>query len=144
MTLSLQKNGVSGFFVDSGRIEVTDDYNFVCNRDCGKEFSSTKDGIVFTLSKIVEGNSVTFRNLANDKQMEMRIRPFFKDGIRYKGHHLPGCDLVLKRESSKTGDYVKLASLSASEDINGVRSWEVIESRGYWYKDGNCNARREH
>jgi len=121
-------NGLEGFFVDGNREHKTANYTVVLTTDSGKTFTSTLDGIVYTLPSIAIGETYTFVNMAPDGTAALNISPAALDGITYAGSSTDNKDLINTKTTAKKGDYVTLASL------DGVIAWQVIASRGVWAK----------
>ncbi len=130
MALTRYPNGMSSFFVDSRAVAKTANYTVVITTDSGKTFTSTLDGIVYTLPSIAIGNTVTFVNLAPDGTAALNISPAALDGITYAGSSTDDKDLINTKATAKRGDSVTLASL------NGTDAWQVVAARGIWAKEG--------
>lgn len=122
-------NGLSSFLVDSNSVEKTANYTIVINDDSGKTFTSTLDGIVYTLPSIAIGNTITIVNMAPDGTAELNISPDALDGITYAGDSTDDKDLINTKATAKQGDYVTLASLG------GTAAWQVVSVRGVWAKE---------
>lgn len=129
MTLTVMPNGFSSFYVDSNSVEKTANYTVVITTDSGKQFTSTLDGIVFTLPSIAIGNTVTFVNIAANGDAKLSISPAAADGITYAGSSTDNKDLINTKATANQGDFVTLASL------DGVVAWQVVASRGIWAKE---------
>ena len=71
MRITRSPNGYEKIILDVERIELEDDYEYVCSYDSGKTFSTSKDGIVFSLQEIVAGNVVTILNAAPNQTCEI-------------------------------------------------------------------------
>ena len=134
MRITKSPNGYEKIILEVDRIELEDDYEYVCSYDSGKTFSTSKDGLIFSLQEIVGGNVVTILNAAPNQTCEISIKPHEKDGILYKGHGRPLSNLVNPKATQKRGDYVTLASLDARLARDGCRMWQVIDCRGFWEK----------
>jgi len=122
-------NGLSSYFVSSNATNKTANYTVVITTDSGKTFTSTLDGIVYTLPSIAIGNTVTFVNLAENGKAKLSISPAALDGITYAGSSTDDKDLINTKATAKKGDFVTLASL------NGTDAWQVVASRGIWAKE---------
>ena len=134
MRFTPAKNGYESIFLDIEHHPLLEDYEFRCNYDSGKVFSSATDGLTLSLQRMVGGNTLTFFNTGLDGQCELIIAPYSEEGIMYRAHGKAGHSLVNPKGTQKRGDYVKLASLDASISENGSRVWHVIEARGVWEK----------
>ena len=84
---------------------------------------------MFTLPSIAIGNTVTFVNTAPDGVAGLSISPAAADGVTYAGSSTDNKDLINTKATSKTGDFVTLASL------DGVVAWQVVAARGVWAKE---------
>lgn len=122
-------NGLDSFFIDKDAVEKTANYTVIITDDSGKTFTSTLDGIVYTLPAIAIGNTITFVNLAEDGKAKLSISPNANDSITYAGGAVDDKDLINTKATAKQGDYVTLASL------DGVVSWQVVAARGVWAKE---------
>ena len=122
-------NGLKTFIIDSNAEEKTAAYTVIITTDSGKTFTSSTDGIVFTLPGIAVGNTVTFVNTAPDGVADLSISPAAIDGITYAGSSTDDKDLINTKATAKRGDYVTLASL------DGVVAWQVVDVRGVWAKE---------
>jgi hypothetical protein len=129
MSLTNFPNGLGSFFVDSNAVPKTANYTVVITADSGKTFTSSLDGIVYTLPSIAIGNTVTFVNDAPDGSAALNISPAAIDGITYAGTAVDDKDLINTKSTAKRGDSVTLASL------DGVVAWQVVASRGIWGKE---------
>lgn len=129
MALTNFPNGIGSFFVDSNAVAKTANYTVVATTDSGKTFTSTLDGIVYTLPAIAIGNTVTFVNLAENGQAALNISPNASDGITYAGSSTDNKDLINTKATAKKGDFVTLASL------DGTDAWQVVAVRGIWAKE---------
>jgi len=129
MSLTNYPNGFKTFTVDSNAVEKTAAYTVIVTTDSGKTFTSSTDGIVFTLPGIAIGNTVTFVNTAPDGVADLSISPAALDGITYAGSSTDDKDLINTKATAKRGDYVTLASL------DGVVAWQVVDVRGVWAKE---------
>jgi len=128
MGLTNFPNGVGTFVVDDQAVAKTANYTVVATTDSGKTFTSTLDGIVYTLPSIAIGNTVTFVNMAPDGTAALNISPAALDGITYAGSSTDNKDLINTKATAKHGDFVTLASL------DGVVAWQVVAARGIWAK----------
>ena len=123
-------NGIDSFLIDSNAVSKVAAYTVVITTDSGTTFTNGEtDGVVFTLPGIAIGNTVTFVNTGLDGTADLTISPNASDGITYAGSSTDNKDLILTKTTSKTGDYVTLASL------DGVVAWQVVDVRGIWTKE---------
>ena len=116
--------GVTGFNLENKSANYT-----VQNADSGKTFTSSTDGVVFTLPAISIGRIFTFVNTAPDGTNAMTISPNANDGILYVGGLVDDKDLINTKATSKVGDFVKIAAL------NSTAHWTVVECQGVWTKE---------
>ena len=121
-------NGLKSFLVDSLAVQKDANYTVVITTDSGKQFITELDGIVFTLPAIAVGNTFTIMYTGLDGGAAVNISPAAADGITYAGSSTDDVDLILTKATSKTGDFVTLASL------DGVIAWQVVAVRGIWAK----------
>jgi len=110
--------------------EKTADFTVTIVTDSGKLFSSTLDGITFTLPSIASGEVYTFINTAEDGQAAMNISPAAADGIVYAGSGTDDKDVINTKATSKKGDFIKIKSSEA-----GTVAWQVVDVRGIWAKE---------
>ena len=110
--------------------EKTADYTVVVVTDSGKVFSSTLDGITYTLPAIAAGEVYTFINNAEDGAAALNISPNASDGIMYAGSNTDDKDLINTKATAKKGDYVTIKSSEA-----GTVAWQVVAARGIWAKE---------
>ena len=68
--------GLTGFNLENKQANYT-----VANADTGKTFTSSTDGVVFTLPAISIGRVFTFVNTAQDGTNTLTISPNANDGI---------------------------------------------------------------
>lgn len=129
MPLTGFPDGLSSFLVSSTAVEKTANYTVVTTTDSGKTFTSTLDGIVYTLPAIVIGNTITFVNMAEDGLAALNISPNASDGITYAGSSTDNKDLINTKATAEKGDFVTLASLA------GTDAWQVVAVRGIWAKE---------
>lgn len=122
-------NGIGSFLVDSNATAKTANYTVVTTTDSGKTFTSTLDGIVYTLPAIAIGNTVTIVNMAPNGVAALNISPAAADGITYAGSSTDDKDLINTKATAKQGDFITLASL------DGTAAWQVVASRGIWAKE---------
>lgn len=122
-------NGLSSFLVDNNATLKTANYTVVISTDSGSTFTSTLDGMVYTLPSIAIGNTVTFVNLALDGGAKLSISPAAADGITYDGSSTDNKDLINTKATAKYGDFITLASM------NGTVAWQVVAARGIWAKE---------
>ena len=97
--------------------------------DSGKTFTSSTDGVVFTLPAISIGRVITFVNTAQDGTNALTISPNANDGILYAGSLTDNKDLINTKATSKVGDFVVLASL------NSTAHWTVVDAQGVFAKE---------
>lgn len=128
LRLTVFPNGIASFLVDNNSTPKAANYTVVITTDSGKTFTSTLDGIVYTLPAIAIGNTVTIVNMAEDGQAALNISPAAADGITYAGSSTDDTDLINTKATAQKGDYVTLASL------DGVVAWQVVDARGVWAK----------
>ena len=122
-------NGIHSFLIDINSVEKAANYTVIITDDSGKTFTSSLDGMVFTLPSIAIGNTLTIVNTARDGEAELSASPAALDGITYAGSSTDNKDLINTKATAKYGDYVTLASL------DGVGAWQVIDVRGVWDKE---------
>ena len=101
----------------------------VANGDSGKTFTSSTDGVVFTLPAISIGRVFTFVNTGQDGTNTLTISPNANDGILYAGSLTDNKDLINTKTTSKVGDYVVCASL------NSTAHWTVVDVQGVFAKE---------
>lgn len=128
MALTNYPNGLGSFFVDSRAVQKDANYTVIITTDSGKTFTSTLDGIVYTLPAIAVGNTITFVNLAPDGTAALNISPNASDAITYAGTAVVNKDLINTKATAKRGDFVTLASLAGT-------AWQVVAARGVWAKE---------
>lgn len=123
-------NGISSFVVDSNAEIKNSAYTVIISTDSGKTFTNgATDGVVFTLPVIAIGNVFTFINTSRDGLANFSISPNALDAITYDGSEDDDKDLINTKATAKYGDYVTLASLSATG------AWQVVAARGVWAKE---------
>lgn len=110
-------------------VEKTADYTVVITTDSGKIFSSSLDGITFTLPGIAIGNTLSFVNVADDGDAAMNISPAAADGISYAGSATDDKDLINTKATQIKGDMVTLAGLDQTV------AWQVTQALGIWAKE---------
>lgn len=125
-------NGYESIFLDYNHTELTKDYTFKVNEDCGKVFSSSADGLILSLPRIKGGQTLTLFNTGLDERCELFLFPAADNGIMYAGKGKPYTKLVNTRATQKRGDYIKLATLDARYTKDNTLLWHVVESRGVW------------
>lgn len=125
------ENGYRSIFLDFNAIELTEDYKFLVNEDCGKVFSSSID-LTLSLPLIEAGNTLTLFNTGLNGRCELALKPFHGNGILYRGNGKAYKNLINTRETQQRGDYIKLASLNPQLSEDNLMQWQVIESRGIW------------
>jgi hypothetical protein len=111
------------------QVEKTAAYTVVVVTDSGKIFSSSLDGIVFTLPSIATGENYGFINIADDGDAALNISPAAADGISYAGTSVDDKDLINTKATQVKGDFSRLAS------FDGADHWQVPESIGIWAKE---------
>jgi hypothetical protein len=95
----------------------------------GMTFTSSIDGVVFTLPAISIGRVITFVNTASDGANTLTISPNANDGILYAGSLTDNKDLINTKATSKVGDYVTIAAL------NSTAHWTVVAVQGIFAKE---------
>ena len=120
------KNVISG---DTTAKEAN--YTLVKDTDCGVQFTSFTDAVIFTLPTIAGGDGQVFKimNTADDGQNTLTISPNSSDGINFKASVTDDKDLINTKATSKKGDYVVITN-DASNDY-----WSVSDIRGIWAKE---------
>jgi|TARA_B100000085_G_scaffold238204_1_gene227603 hypothetical protein len=116
--------GLTGFNLENKTANYT-----VQNADSGKTFTSSTDGVVFTLPAITIGRVFTFVNTAADGQNTLTISPNANDGILYAGSLTDNKDIINTKATSKVGDYIVCASL------NSTAHWTVVAVQGVFAKE---------
>ena len=116
--------GVTGFNLENKQANYT-----VVAADSGKTFTSSTDGVVFTLPAISVGRVYTFVNTAPDGTNALTISPNANDGILYAGSLTDNKDLINTKATSKVGDFVVIASL------NSTAHWTVVDAQGVFEKE---------
>lgn len=129
MGLTRFPNGLGSFFVDNSAVEQSAAYTIALPADSGKTFTSSTDGMVFTLPVLATGATITFVNMAPDGAAGISISPNTANGITYAGTEVANKDLINTKATAKQGDYVTLASL------DGTTNWQVVAARGIWAKE---------
>jgi len=122
-------NGLHSFLIDNNSIEKTANYTVIISTDSGSTFTSSLDGVVFTLPAIAIGTTVTFVNTGPDGTAALNISPAAADAITYDGTDVDDKDLINTKVTANYGDFVTLASL------DGVIAWQVVAVRGIWAKE---------
>ena len=115
--------GVTGFNLENKQSS----YSVVVG-DSGKTFTSSTDGVVFTLPAIAIGYVFTFVNTGTDGSNTLTISPNANDGILYAGSLTDDKDVINTKATSKVGDYVTIASL------NSTAHWTVVDVQGVFAK----------
>ena len=115
--------GVTGFNLENKQANYT-----VAEADSGKTFTSSTDGVVFTLPAIAIGYVFTFVNTGTDGSNTLTISPNANDGILYAGSLTDDKDVINTKATSKVGDYVTIASL------NSTAHWTVVDVQGVFAK----------
>ena len=116
--------GVTGFNLEKKEANYT-----VQNADSGKTFTSSTDGVVFTLPAISVGRVFTFVNTGADGTNALTISPNANDGILYAGSLTDNKDIINTKGTSKVGDYIVCASL------NSTAHWTVVAVQGVFAKE---------
>ena len=116
--------GLTGFNLENKTANYT-----VQNADSGKTFTSSTDGVVFTLPAISIGRIFTFVNTAPDGTNALTISPNANDGILYAGSLTDNKDIINTKATSKVGDYIVCASL------NSTAHWTVVAVQGVFAKE---------
>ena len=116
--------GVTGFNLENKQSS----YSVVVG-DSGKTFTSSTDGVVFTLPAIAIGYVFTFVNTGTDGANTLTISPNASDGILYAGSLTDDKDVINTKATSKVGDYVTIASL------NSTAHWTVVDVQGVFAKE---------
>ena len=116
--------GVTGFNLEKKEANYT-----VQNADSGKTFTSSTDGVVFTLPAISVGRVFTFVNTGADGTNALTISPNANDGILYAGSLTDNKDIINTKGTSKVGDYVVCASL------NSTTHWTIVDVQGVFEKE---------
>ena len=116
--------GVTGFNLEKKEANYT-----VTNADSGKTFTSSTDGVVFTLPAISVGRVFTFVNTAPDGTNALTISPNANDGILYAGSLTDNKDIINTKGTSKVGDYIVCASL------NSTAHWTIVDVQGVFEKE---------
>mgnify|MGYP003119250812 FL=1 len=116
--------GVTGFNLENKQSS----YSVVVG-DSGKTFTSSTDGVVFTLPAIAIGYVFTFVNTGTDGANTLTISPNASDGILYAGSLTDDKDVINTKATSKVGDYVTIASLNSTD------FWTVVDAQGVFAKE---------
>ncbi len=116
--------GLTGFNLENKSANYT-----VTANDSGKTFTSSTDGVIFTLPAISIGRVYTFVNTAQDGANTLTISPNANDGILYAGSLTDDKDLINTKATSKVGDFVVIASL------NSTAHWTVVDAQGVFAKE---------
>ena len=116
--------GLTGFNLENKTANYT-----VANADSGKTFTSSTDGMVFTLPAITIGRVFTFVNTAPDGGNALTISPNAADGILYAGDLTDNKDIINTQATSKVGDFIVCASL------NSTAHWTVVDVQGVFAKE---------
>ena len=116
--------GLTGFNLENKTANYT-----VANADSGKTFTSSTDGMVFTLPAITIGRVFTFVNTAPDGGNALTISPNAADGILYAGDLTDDKDIINTQATSKVGDFIVCASL------NSTAHWTVVDVQGVFAKE---------
>ena len=115
--------GLTGFNLENKQANYT-----VTDADTGKTFTSSTDGVVFTLPAIAIGYVFTFVNTGTDGANTLTISPNANDGILYAGSLTDNKDLINTKATSKVGDFVVCASLNSSTH------WTIVDAQGVFAK----------
>ena len=116
--------GLTGFNIENKSANYS-----VVNGDSGKTFTSSTDGVVFTLPAISIGRIFTFVNTGSDGTNALTISPAAADGILYAGSLTDNKDLINTKATSKVGDFVVCASL------NSTTHWTIVDVQGVFAKE---------
>ena len=116
--------GLTGFNLENKEANYT-----VTDADSGKTFTSSTDGVVFTLPAIAIGYVFTFVNTGTDGANTLTISPNASDGILYAGSLTDDKDVINTKATSKVGDYVTIASLNSTD------FWTVVDAQGVFAKE---------
>ena len=116
--------GLTGFNLEDKSANYT-----VQAADSGKTFTSSTDGVVFTLPAIAIGYVFTFVNTGTDGANTLTISPNANDGILYAGSVTDDKDVINTKATSKVGDYVTIASLNSTD------FWTVVDAQGVFAKE---------
>ena len=116
--------GLTGFNLENKEANYT-----VTNADSGKTFTSSTDGVVFTLPAISIGRVFTFVNTGSDGANNLTISPNASDGILYAGSLTDDKDVINTQSTSKVGDFIVCASL------NSTAHWTVVDVQGVFAKE---------
>ena len=116
--------GLTGFNLENKSANYT-----VTNADSGKTFTTSTDGMVFTLPPISIGRIFTFVNTAADGTNALTISPNANDGILYAGSLTDDKDIIITKTTSKVGDFVVCASL------NSTGHWTIVDVQGVFVKE---------
>ena len=116
--------GLTGFNLEDKSANYT-----VQAADSGKTFTSSTDGVVFTLPAIAIGYVFTFVNTGTDGANTLTISPNASDGILYAGSVTDDKDVINTKATSKVGDYVTIASLNSTD------FWTVVDAQGVFAKE---------
>ena len=116
--------GLTGFNLENKQSSYT-----VVNGDSGKTFTSSTDGVVFTLPAISIGRVFTFVNTGQDGANTLTISPNANDGILYAGSLTDDKDVINTKSTSKVGDFIVCASL------NSTAHWTVVDVQGVFAKE---------
>ena len=116
--------GLTGFNLENKAANYT-----VTNADSGKTFTSSTDGVVFTLPPISIGRVFTFVNTGTDGSNTLTISPNAADGILYAGSKTDDKDVINTKATSKVGDFVVCASLDSTDN------WTIVDVQGVFAKE---------
>ena len=116
--------GLTGFNLEDKSANYT-----VQAADSGKTFTSSTDGVVFTLPAISIGRVFTFVNTGTDGANTLTISPNASDGILYAGSLTDDKDIINTKSTSKVGDFVVCASL------NSTAHWTIVDVQGVFAKE---------
>ncbi len=116
--------GLTGFNLENKEANYT-----VTDADSGKTFTSSTDGVVFTLPAITIGRVFTFVNTGSDGTNTLTISPNASDGILYAGSLTDDKDVINTKTTSKVGDFIVCASL------NSTAHWTVVDVQGVFAKE---------
>ena len=116
--------GLTGFNLENKEANYT-----VTDADSGKTFTSSTDGVVFTLPAITIGRVFTFVNTGSDGTNTLTISPNASDGILYAGSLTDDKDVINTKTTSKVCDFIVCASL------NSTAHWTVVDVQGVFAKE---------
>ena len=103
-------------------------YTLVKDTDCGVQFTSYTDAVIFTLPAIAGADGQVFKimNTGDDGTNTLTISPNSADGINFKADTTDDKDIINTKVTSKKGDYIIITN-DASNDY-----WSVADIKGVW------------